>query len=172
MYLNCSGTSVGFRLSLYNPQHLVSFPLVGDETFEHCLLKELIHLFFRMGIRPLHGPMKFFDGTRRHLNLAVAGFAALQGLDAFLIEREILQVGKLGRIAEFTDYQVSGKLAKAVEITRKLEITFRRGIDVDCAEHEDLSRSAGMQSPSNSLSAADGCNLVITESDIVPEIGV
>ena len=119
MYLNCSGTTAGFRLSLIYPQHLVSNPLVCDETFEYRLLEQLIHLFFRVGSRQVHGSMELFNGTGRHLNLAVTRFATLQNFDVFAIEGEIFQVGKLWRIAELTDCQVPGKLAKAVEITSK-----------------------------------------------------
>src|SRR5260370_35958549 len=97
--------------------------------------------------------MELFDGTGRHLNLAVTGFATLQRFDVFAIEREIFQVRKLWRIAGLTDCQVSRKLAKAVEITRKLEVAFRRSIDVDRTEHENLIGSAGAEGLSNSLTA-------------------
>ena len=64
--------------------------------------------------------MKLFDGARRHLNLAIAGFAILQGLDVFFIELRICEVGLLRRIAEFSDRQYAGELAQAVEIAGKL----------------------------------------------------
>ncbi len=135
-------------------------------------LEQLIHLFLRVESRQVHGSMELFNGTGRHLNLAVTGFATLQRFDVFAIEGEIFQVGKLWRIAELTDCQVLGQLAKAVEITRKLEIAFRRGMDVDRTEHETLIGNAGVEGLGNRLPAADGRDLPIAESDILLEVGL
>src|SRR5260370_7449329 len=82
--------------------------------------------------------MKLFDRTRGHLNQAVAGLATLQGLNVIAVERKTRQVGKLRRIAEHTERQIVGKLAKAVEIAGKLKIALRSTMDVDPAEQQDL----------------------------------
>src|SRR5260370_25924499 len=111
--------------------------------------------------------MKLFDRTRGHLNQAVAGLATLQGLNVIAVERKTRQVGKLRRIAEHTERQIVGKLAKAVEIAGKLKIALRSSMDVDRAEQEDLGRRAGPQGFGDRLSASNGGDLILTQADVL-----
>src|SRR5258708_23856327 len=116
--------------------------------------------------------MELIDGACWHLNLAISRTAIPQRLDVRTLEREVLQVGQLRRTAEFADGEVARKFPKPSEVSRKLQIIVRCDINVDRAKNENLIRRAGMQSFGNSLAAADGCNLIVTESDVVLEIGL
>ena len=126
-------------------------------------------MFVHVGGRPIDGSVKLFDGARGHLDQTVAGLAILQGLDVIAVERKTLQVRKLRRIAEHPERQIVGKLAKPIEIAGKLEVALRSSMDVDRAEQEDLGRRAGRQGLRDRLSASDGGDLILTQSEILPK---
>src|ERR1700730_5662039 len=140
--------------------------------FEHCPLQEPVHLFFPVWNTEVHRMMQLIDGTRRHLDLAVARLAVLQILDVPSFKCEALQVGQLWRTADFNEREVCRKLPKPFEVARKLQVTVRRSINVDRAKNEDLLRCAGVRSLGNSLAATDGRDLIVTESNVVLEIGL
>src|SRR5260370_556681 len=102
-----------------------------------------------------------------NMSSSIAGLATLQGLNVIAVERKTRQVGKLRRIAEHTERQIVGKLAKAVEIAGKLKIALRSSMDVDRAEQEDLGRRAGPQGFGDRLSASNGGDLILTHPEVL-----
>ena len=76
------------------------------------------------------------------------------------------------RIAEFLDGLVSGDLAKAVKIIGEFEIAFRRRLDIDRAEYENFIGDARLLDLRYRLSSPDSCNLILTQPDILLEIGI
>ena len=113
--------------------------------------------------------MNFFDGTGGCLNQAIAGLAIFHSLDIVIVERKTLQVRKLWRSAEHAESQIAGKLAQPVRILGKPKVSLWRSVNVDRAEEEDLSRSAGWQCLRHRLSISDGRDLVLIQSDVVLE---
>ena len=126
-------------------------------------------MLVRVGGRPIDGSVKLFDGGRGHLNPAVAGFATFQGVDVIAVEGKTLQVGKLRRIGEYPKRQKAGNLANAVEIAGKLEVGLRSNMDVDRTKQQDFGWRAGRKSRRDRLSAADGGDLILTQSDVLPK---
>jgi hypothetical protein len=80
-----------------------------------------------------------------------------------------VQVRKLRRIGEHPKRQEARNLAKAVEIAGILEIGLRRSMDIDCAKQQDLGRRAGREGLRDRLSASDGRNLILGQSDVLPK---
>ena len=80
-----------------------------------------------------------------------------------------LQVRKLRRIGEHPKRQKAGNLAKAVEIAGELEVGLRSNMDVDRAKQQDFGWRAGRKSLRDRLSAADGGDLILTQSDVLPK---
>ena len=126
-------------------------------------------MFIHVGGRPIDGSVKLFDGGRGHLNPTVAGFATLQGLDVIAVERKAPQVRKLWRIGEHYKRQKAGNLAQAVEIAGKLEVGLGSSMDVDRAKQQNLGRRAGWEGLRHRLSAADGSDLILAQSDVLPK---
>jgi hypothetical protein len=83
-------------------------------------------------------------------------------LDVITIERKILQVRKLCRTAEHAEAQVTGKLAKSVEIVGKQNVSFRSSMDIDRAKQEYFGRRAGGQRFRHGLSFSDRGDLILS----------
>src|SRR5208337_266568 len=156
-------------LIVVGPEHLIAVALVGKQKLQRGFPQEFIHLDVRIGGGPVDGPAKLFHGTGGPLNEAVARLATLQSLDVITIERKILQVRKLWRIAEQAEGQIAGKLAKPVEIVSIQNVSFRSSMDVDRTKQEYLGRDAGGRRLRHGLSIPDGGDLILIQSDALPE---
>src|SRR5260370_29292851 len=73
----------------------------------------------------------------------------------------------MGTMAEFSKCEVAGKVARVIDVRRKLEILFGSRLHIDGAEHKHLIRRARFHYFRNRSSVSDRCDLVFFQSNVV-----
>src|SRR6266436_5695963 len=133
----------------------VSSLYVSLNCFERHLLCEPIHLICRVRCRPIHGLLERIHRLSGQLDVTFARLTVLQLLDVARLQSETVEIGKLGRIAELSDCEIAGKLAKRINVGSKLEIFFGGRLHIHGAEYKHLIRRARFHYFCNRLSVAN-----------------
>src|SRR6266852_3790051 len=145
----------------------VSSLYVSLNCFERHLLCEPIHLICRVRRRPIHGLLERIHRHSGQLDVTFARLTVLQLLDVARLQSETVEIGKLGRIAELSDCEIAGKLAKRIDVGSKLEIFFGGRLHIHGAEYKHLIRRARFHYFCNRLPVANRCNLIIFQPNMV-----
>ncbi len=140
---------------------------VSLNCFERHLLCEPIHLICRVRRRPIHGLLERIHRLSGQLDVTFARLTVLQLLDVARLQSETVEIGKLGRIAELSDCEIAGKLAKRIDVRSKLEIFFGGRLHIHGAEYKHLIRRARFHYFCNRFSVANRCNLIIFQPNMV-----
>src|SRR5260370_14210663 len=73
----------------------------------------------------------------------------------------------MGTMAEFSKCEVAGKVARVIDVRRKLEILFGSRLHIRGAEYKHLVRRARFHHFRNRSSVSDRCDLVFFQSNVV-----
>src|SRR5712671_2126744 len=147
----------------------VSSLYVSLNRFERHLLCEPIHLICRVRCRPIHGLLERIHRLGGQLDVAFARLTVFQLLNVVRLQSETVEVGKLRRIAEFSNGEIAGKFAQLVNVRSKLEIFFGSRLHIDGAEYKHFIRSAGFRYLRNRLPVSDRRKLIFFQPNIVPK---
>ena len=143
--------------------------LVSLDRFECHFLRKLVCLICRVRRGPIHGLLERFHRLGGQLDVAFARLTVFQLLDVVRLQSETVEVGKLRRIAEFSNCEIAGKFAKRINVRSELEIFFRSRLNIDGAEYKHLIWSAGFHYFRNRFSVSDRRNLIFFQPNIIAE---
>src|ERR1700676_412099 len=92
---------------------------IALNCFEGHLLCKPVHLICRVRRRPIHGLLKRIHRLGGQLDVAVARLTLFQLLDVVRLQSETVEVGKLWRIAELSNCEITGEFAHRINVRSK-----------------------------------------------------